>query len=157
MKNERDRCLKPERKGKAHLSEVARLLAACTADGRDPSCRVPWLKPIVELVIATAMRRGEILALDWQHVHLPESRRVSLSSSLACLRIYIGRTFQRSLQGNVFPVAISGTTRDVVTLLNSRINMGRSMTPLAPRARALTRGEDYRIAWAFLESEGAGA
>lgn len=72
VKNARDRRLKPARKGKAHLSEEARLLAACTADGRERSCRVPWLRPIVELAIATAMRRGEILALDWQHVHLEE-------------------------------------------------------------------------------------
>ncbi len=70
VKNARDRRFKPEVNGRAHQSEEARLLAACTADGRERSCRVTWLRPIVELAIATAMRQGEILALEWRHVHL---------------------------------------------------------------------------------------
>jgi integrase len=81
VKNARDRRFKPAVKGKAHQSEEARLLAACTADGRERRCRGMWLRPIVELAIATAMRQGEILALEWQHVylegryaHLPETK-----------------------------------------------------------------------------------
>jgi integrase len=52
-------------------SEEARLLKACTYSPKVPGgCRVKWLRPIVELAIETAMRRGEILRLDWRHIDL---------------------------------------------------------------------------------------
>lgn len=34
------------------------------------SARNPWLVPIFRLALETAMRRGELLALDWKHVDL---------------------------------------------------------------------------------------
>ena len=54
--------------------------------------RNPWLAPLVRLALETAMRRGELLSLQWEHVdltrrtaHLPDtkngdSRTVPLSS-----------------------------------------------------------------------------
>ncbi|ATS89985.1 integrase [Xanthomonas citri pv. fuscans] len=43
--------------------------------------RNPWLAPVVKLAIETAMRRGELLALRWEHVdlkrctaHLPDTK-----------------------------------------------------------------------------------
>src|ERR1700693_1837448 len=66
--------------------EEARLLAACD------SGRTPLMKPLIILAIETAMRRGEMLDLQWQHVdlvrcvaHLPltkngDSRDIPLST-----------------------------------------------------------------------------
>ncbi|MEW5889792.1 MAG: hypothetical protein AB1768_12265 [Pseudomonadota bacterium] len=54
--------------GEEAKSEEERLLAACSYDPRsEGGCRVKWLRPIVELAIETAMRRGELLALDLRH------------------------------------------------------------------------------------------
>jgi integrase len=41
--------------------EEARLLAACRA------ARNPWLLPVVQLALETAMRQGELLRLRWTH------------------------------------------------------------------------------------------
>jgi integrase len=67
--------------------EEAYLLAALTggqrqADGTySKGARNPWLLPLVQLAIETAMRRGELLALEWEHVdlkrqtaHLPDTK-----------------------------------------------------------------------------------
>jgi integrase len=51
-------------------------------DGTFGKCaRNPWLSPLVRLAVETAMRRGELLSLDWQHVdlerqtaHLPDTK-----------------------------------------------------------------------------------
>lgn len=45
-------------------AEEARLLAALQPTGR----RNPWALPAVQLAIETAMRRGELLALEWRNV-----------------------------------------------------------------------------------------
>jgi integrase len=64
----RDRRFSPE--------EEAYLLAALTGGQRLPDgtfskgARNPWLLPLVQLAIETAMRRGELLALEWEHVDL---------------------------------------------------------------------------------------
>jgi integrase len=39
--------------------------------------RSPWMVPIVVLALETAMRRGELLAMQWQHLNL-ESQTVFL-------------------------------------------------------------------------------
>ncbi|CAG2146707.1 Tyrosine recombinase XerC [Cupriavidus campinensis] len=67
--------------------EEAYLLAALTggtrqADGTfSKGARNPWLMPLVRLAMETAMRRGELLALDWENVdlkrqtaHLPDTK-----------------------------------------------------------------------------------
>lgn len=71
-----------------------------------------WLAPVVKLALETAMRRGEILALEWQHVdlkeqtaHLPDTkngdpRTVPLSSRA----VEILKGLPRSISGRVFPI-----------------------------------------------------
>ena len=79
----------------AALSEGERQLNGTFGKG----ARNPWLAPLVRLAVETAMRRGELLALLWQHVdlerctaHLPDTkngdpRTVPLSSrAVAILR-----------------------------------------------------------------------
>ena len=85
--------------------EEARLLAACE------QARNPWLLPIVQLALETAMRQGELIRLRWEHIdlnhrtaHLPdtkngESRTVPLSTTA----IRVLRALPRSLHGPVFP------------------------------------------------------
>ncbi|XLZ69366.1 integrase [Massilia sp. SR12] len=46
--------------------ERRRLLEELRPVGR----RSPWMLPLVELALETAMRRGELLALEWRHVDL---------------------------------------------------------------------------------------
>src|SRR5450759_2758839 len=91
------------------VGEEARLLAACD------SGRTPMMKPLIILAIETAMRRGEMLDLRWQHVdlvrcvaHLPltkngDSRDIPLSrravAILKELKADKGRDAER-----VFPV-----------------------------------------------------
>lgn len=69
-------------------NEVEMLLQALEPTGR----RSHWTKPSVQLALATAMRRGELLSLKWEHVDLQgrtallpdtkngDSRTVPLSS-----------------------------------------------------------------------------
>ncbi|MCA6218817.1 site-specific integrase [Ideonella sp. B7] len=88
--NARDRRFSPE--------EESYLLAALTGGERQTDgtfskgARNPWLLPLVQLALETAMRRGELLSLQWENVdldrqtaHLPEtkngdSRTVPLST-----------------------------------------------------------------------------
>jgi integrase len=58
--------LRPDKDGK---TEEDRLLAACDA------ASVKWLGPLVRLAMATAMRQGELLALEWKNIDL--ERRVA--------------------------------------------------------------------------------
>jgi integrase len=85
--------------------EEDRLLAACDRG------RTPLLKPLIVLAIETAMRRGELIGLQWQHIdlnrcvaHIPltksgDSRDVPLSrravSTLTDLRAADGRDLDR--------------------------------------------------------------
>ena len=61
----------------AALSEGDRKLDGTFGKG----ARNPWLSPLVRLAIETAMRRGELLALEWENVdlerrtaHLPDTK-----------------------------------------------------------------------------------
>lgn len=78
-----------------------------------PTRRVnPWMKPLVQLAVETAMRRGELLGLKWTDInignrvaHLPmtkngEGRYVPLSSRA----VSILQSIPRSLCGYVFPI-----------------------------------------------------
>ena len=85
--------------------EEPRLLVACQ------EARNPWLLPIVQLALETAMRQGELIRLRWEHIdlsrrtaHLPdtkngEARTVPLSTTA----IRVLRALPRSLHGQVFP------------------------------------------------------
>ena len=74
-----------------------------------------WVKPVVELAIETAARRGELLSLRWENIdlkrrtaHLPETkngdaRTVPLSSRA----VAILEALPRSIEGKVFPLTIN--------------------------------------------------
>ena len=88
--------------------EVSKLLAALEPTGR----RSHWTKPAVQLALATAMRRGELLSLRWEHVDLQnrtaflsdtkngESRTVPLST--VAVQVLAG--LPRHISGAVIPV-----------------------------------------------------
>jgi integrase len=88
--------------------EVANLLQALEPVGR----RSHWTKPAVELALATAMRRGELLALRWENIDLQartaflpdtkngDSRTVPLSS----VAVQVLTALPRHISGVVFPV-----------------------------------------------------
>ena len=78
-------------------------------------CRNPVMLPLVVVAIETAMRRGEILGLRWEHVDLDQqtafllftkngkSRHVPLSKRAVATLLEI----DRSSDGRVFPIAIA--------------------------------------------------
>ncbi|RLJ64623.1 site-specific integrase [Sulfurisoma sediminicola] len=90
--------------------EWARLEAECKASGN------PWLAPALALAVETAMRRGELLQLEWQHIDKQrrlamlldpdkiknqEPRAVPLSSTaMATLE-----ALPRAIGGRVIPIA----------------------------------------------------
>lgn len=88
--------------------EVTKLLQALEPVGR----RSHWTKPAVQLALATAMRRGELLSLRWEHIDLEnrtaflpdtkngDSRTVPLST--AAVQVLAG--LPRHISGVVFPV-----------------------------------------------------
>jgi integrase len=88
--------------------EIAKLLQALEPVGR----RSHWTKPAVQLALATAMRRGELLSLRWEHVDLQnrtaflsdtkngESRTVPLSSTA----IHVLAGLPSHISGVVIPV-----------------------------------------------------
>jgi len=88
--------------------EVRRLIQALEPVGR----RSHWTKPAVQLALATAMRRGELLSLKWEHVDMQgrtaflpdtkngDSRTVPLSS--VAVEVLAG--LPRHISGFVIPV-----------------------------------------------------
>ncbi len=99
------------------------LLAALDDPGHsvkaaDGDRRNEWTPKIVRMAIETAMRQGELLALDWKYVdlekrtaHLPttkngSSRTVPLSSSAVALIAGSGKV-QPMRKGRVFPTTAS--------------------------------------------------
>lgn len=82
-------------------------------DSIETHTRNTWVKPIVQIAVETAMRRGEILGLKWEHTNLKEkfvhlvdtkngeSRDVPLSSE--AIKILSG--LPRDLKGKVFPIS----------------------------------------------------
>jgi integrase len=115
VENARERRLSAE--------EERYLLAALDEPGssvkkKDGDTRNPWTAKIVRFAIETAMRQGEILALDWRYIdlesrvaHLPETkngttRDVPLSSAaVALLRDNYEVVMLR--RGKVFPTTAS--------------------------------------------------
>lgn len=110
----------PHRDRVLNQNEEERLLGVLTpgnlreANGRfSKETRDTWVKPMVILAIETAMRRGELLSLEWRNIdlarrtaYLPMTkngrpRTVPLSTRAI-------RTFQempRSIDGRVFPIS----------------------------------------------------
>lgn len=105
-------------------AEEARYLFAALDDPGDAvkarcsTRRNGWTPKIARFAIETAMRQGEILALDWEHVdlgrqtaHLPETkngttRNVPLSTSAVALLKGDGEV-KRLRRGKVFPTTAS--------------------------------------------------
>jgi len=89
-------------------SERMSLLEALTPTSRGNI----WVKPLVQLALETAMRKGELLSLRWEHIDLSQrtaflpttkngdSRTVPLSSE--AVRVLEGLV--RSISGVVFPI-----------------------------------------------------
>lgn len=103
----------PTPQGRSRTVSEAELLRILEALTPKPTRRVSaWMKPLVELAVETAMRRGELLGLKWIDIdissrvaHLRETkngegRDVPLSSGA----INILQTMPRSLCGRVFPI-----------------------------------------------------
>jgi integrase len=98
----------PARARVLSAEEVSRLLQALEPTGR----RSHWTKPAVQLALATAMRRGELLSLRWEYVDLlartaflpntknGDSRTVPLSSSAVKILVEL----PRHIGGFVIPV-----------------------------------------------------
>lgn len=97
--------------------EESRILAVLEADD---DRRNKWVGPFFRFALETAMRRGEVLALDWKHVdleartaHLPDTkngtaRTVPLSSrAIAVLRGLLQEEegIKTLPTGNVFPIS----------------------------------------------------
>jgi integrase len=88
--------------------EVSKLLQALEPTGRQNN----WTKPAVQLALATAMRRGELLALRWEYIDLEartaflpdtkngESRTVPLSTTA----VQVLAVLPRHISGMVIPV-----------------------------------------------------
>lgn len=88
--------------------EISKLLQAVEPTGR----RSHWTKPAVQLALATAMRRGELLSLRWEHIDLQgrtaflpdtkngDSRTVPLSSAA----VQVLAELPRHISGLVIPV-----------------------------------------------------
>lgn len=99
----------PGRARTLSLAEEGTLLEALQPAGR----RSTWMKPLVLLALETAMRRGELLALRWEHVDLEkctaflpetkngERRTVPLSSRA----VELLRGLPRAITGVVFPMS----------------------------------------------------
>ena len=95
--------------------EESRLFAALDGEGYKRVPRIhhnPWVRPIVELALETACRRGEILSMRWEQVDLGrriirlpitkngEERLVPLSVRATALL----QSLPRSLDGRLFPI-----------------------------------------------------
>ena len=87
--------------------EPERLMAQCKSSGNR------WLAPAVTLALATAMRQGELLALEWKNVDLKrrfallpmtkngEARAVPLSPEA----VAVFKALPRSFSGRVIPLS----------------------------------------------------
>lgn len=90
-------------------AEELALLNAAMPTGR----RSLWLQPILIIALETAMRRGELLALRWEHVsldkrtaYLPDTKNgAPRTVPLSPRAIETLRAMPRSLGGQVFPIS----------------------------------------------------
>lgn len=88
--------------------EVSKLLMALEPTGR----RSHWTKPAVQLALATAMRRGELLSMRWEHIDL-QNRTAFLSDTkngdsrtvpLSTVAVQVLAELPRHISGVVIPV-----------------------------------------------------
>jgi len=96
------------------LEELERLFTFLQPTAR----RNAWMLPLVKFALETAMRRGEILSLRWDHIDLTrrtaflpdtkngQSRTVPLSSTAAAIL----QNLPSSVDGRVFPMSACATS-----------------------------------------------
>jgi len=118
VKNERLRALSSK--------EEARLLDELDQQGRDwhgrlepGGVRNPWVRPMVQVALETAMRRGELLALEWKNVDL--QRKVATLSDtkngdrreipLSPGAVKLLQELPRSIHGRVFPTSAAAVKK----------------------------------------------
>jgi integrase len=89
-------------------AEEERLIAAAAPAGR----RNPLLQPLLVVAVETAMRRGELLSLRWEHVHLDRRCVFLPHTKNGCSRwVPLSTRAIRALEGvhrsdeTVFPIA----------------------------------------------------
>jgi len=103
VNNQRDRRLMAD--------EERRLLAACNPGFPHAN---PWLQPMILLALETAMRKGELLALQWADVNIgrrvlksknkdPKGRDLHRTVPLSSKAISVLENLPRSINGVVFP------------------------------------------------------
>ena len=105
----------PSRDRRLDLHEEETLLQGCALS------RVTYLKPIITLALETAMRRGEILAIQWGDIN----------ESLRTLRIPITK--------NGHPRVIPLSSRALTTLLGTPRGISEGVYEVSPNA--------FRLAW----------
>ena len=104
----------PSRTRRLDIGEYEKLMMACKKS------RAFWC-PIIDFAIHSAMRRGELLRLTWQMVHL-EKKYITLPPEITKTNkvrnvplqphaIEILRKLPRSLDGRVFPIGIKNFER----------------------------------------------
>ncbi|WP_421380225.1 integrase [Paraburkholderia sp. DD10] len=106
------------RNRRLNAGEEPALLAACD------EARAPYLRPVVELALETAMRQSEIVGLEWENINLAgraallpmtkngTSRGVPLSSR--AIEILEGTAASRDIAGNRIGFVFSGVTAEAV-------------------------------------------
>lgn len=115
------------RKRRLSSAEEQHLLAALMVPPRDKLGRLtgpqnPWMLPLVITAIETAMRRGELLSLRWEHMELElgfvrlldskngEARDVPLSSRA----VSVLSQLPRHASGRVFPITADAVKKAFV-------------------------------------------
>ena len=104
----------PSRTRRLDIGEYEKLMTACKKS------RAFWC-PIIDFAIHSAMRRGELLRLTWQMVHL-DKKYITLPPEITKTNkvrnvplqphaIEILRNLPRSLDGRVFPIGIKNFER----------------------------------------------
>jgi len=104
----------PSRTRRLDIGEYEKLMTACKKS------RAFWC-PIIDFAIHSAMRRGELLRLTWQMVHL-DKKYITLPPEITKTNkvrnvplqphaIEILRKLPRSLDGRVFPIGIKNFER----------------------------------------------
>lgn len=76
------------------------------------AARNPWFVHIVKLALETAMRRGELLALEWEHVdlkrrtaHLPDTKNGDARTvPLSTRAVAVFKALPKPHTGRVFPI-----------------------------------------------------
>lgn len=100
------------------LDEETRIMKALENETRDDHGRLgsgtrnPWIKPLVQLAIETAMRRGELLSLHWENIdltaqtaHLEDTKNGDERTvPLSRCAVAVLRGLPRNIKGQVFPI-----------------------------------------------------